>query len=311
MFRTEVILGDPEKPATLRILECGDNPDPLTEYTITDPNNRAVRVQPGAGGLEYELPPGSPPGTYNVEIHSHYGTVSLGFSAVQDPNPHIYVHDPITGAPNPDPTHGVRVDYANFQPGSVVTVGLYRFEDIQPKLIDTWQFRVDNAGRYSEILAPPSSAEQGYVLMTCAVESCVPKNILMDASMPLVFRGFTFQAGTGVPSPADAVKNYYEAINNRQFDSSWGMLSPHFKDLFNRNPNGSYDFPGYENFWNSVASVELVGQNILSQTSSTATVIANLRYRMRDGRIINDEKPRITLIWDAASARWLFYDKGP
>jgi len=199
-----VVLGDPEAPAVINILECRSELDPSTTYTITDPNNHSVTINPSPQqdyALDYQLPAGSPAGTYNVEITSRYGTFNLSIQAIEDTNPHIYVHDAITDDTNPDPHHGIRVDYTNFAPDSKVTVGLYLdqgFEDgiADPHviLLDVWQIDVDNSGRYSEILAPDGTrAEAGYFLIGCALENCVVDDLSRNAAVPLVVRSLRFQ----------------------------------------------------------------------------------------------------------------------
>jgi len=112
--------------------------------------------------------------------------------------------------------------------------------------------------------------------------------------------------------PAQAVIDYYSAINSRRYETTWALLSNHFKDIFNCcRIDGSYDFDGYVQWWDSVAQVYVGQVRIVEQTGSTAVVIADLRYYLKDGRLISDTKPRIELIWDDARRTWLFYDKGP
>jgi tetratricopeptide (TPR) repeat protein len=111
--------------------------------------------------------------------------------------------------------------------------------------------------------------------------------------------------------PAQTVADYYSAINNREYQRTWSLLSNHFKDIFNSKPDGSHDFDGYVQWWDSVAQVYVGQVSVVEQVGSTAVVIADLRYYLKDGRVINDGKPRIQLEWDATHRTWLFYDKGP
>jgi hypothetical protein len=111
--------------------------------------------------------------------------------------------------------------------------------------------------------------------------------------------------------PAQTVADYYSAINDRHYQRTWSLLSDHFKDIFNSKPDGSHDFDGYVQWWDSVAQVYVGQVSVVEQVGSRAVVIADLRYYLKDGRVINDAKPRIQLEWDATHRTWLFYDKGP
>ncbi|MDH4137104.1 MAG: hypothetical protein OEW09_10375, partial [Anaerolineae bacterium] len=113
-------------------------------------------------------------------------------------------------------------------------------------------------------------------------------------------------------SPEQAVRDYYSAINNRQYEKTWALLSSHFKYRFNCcKPDGSYDFDSYVQWWDSVAQVSVGEVRIVAQDGSTTTVTADLWYSLKDGRMIHDTKPRIQLVWDETNHTWLFYDKGP
>ena len=113
-------------------------------------------------------------------------------------------------------------------------------------------------------------------------------------------------------SPEQVIRDYYSAINNRQYEETWALLSDHFKDIFNCcKPDGSYDFDAYVQWWDSVAQVYVGAVSVMEQDGNTATVIADIQYVLKNGQTIDDTKPRIQLIWDATNHAWLFYDKGP
>jgi tetratricopeptide (TPR) repeat protein len=105
--------------------------------------------------------------------------------------------------------------------------------------------------------------------------------------------------------PAQAVIDYYSAINNRQYGRTWVLLSKHFKDI------RDLDFDVYVDWWDSVEEVYVGQVSVVEQVGSTAVVIADLRYYMKDGQEFDDGEPRIQLEWDATHRTWLFYDKGP
>ena len=115
-----------------------------------------------------------------------------------------------------------------------------------------------------------------------------------------------------IVSPEQAIRDYYSAINNRQYEVTWSRLSDHFKDKFNCcTQDGYHDFDGYLRWWDSVARVDIGEVRIIRQSDSTATVFAELSYLLKDGRRVTDSKPYIQLVFDDSTCAWLFYDKGP
>jgi len=109
-------------------------------------------------------------------------------------------------------------------------------------------------------------------------------------------------------SPEQAVRYYYQLINDRQYDKTWAMLSTNFKDARHRNPDGSYDFRGYKGFWETISKIVVKDAKTEKQNDTTATVAAHLLYYTKRGSI--DDRPnfRIQLVLDPVNRTWLFYD---
>jgi serine/threonine-protein kinase len=84
-------------------------------------------------------------------------------------------------------------------------------------------------------------------------------------------------------APDDFVRAYYQAINDRNYDQSWSMLSESFKERVN--PTG---FGPYTDWWDTVARVDVLTAKIQSQNDQTASVTARLRYTYKDGRVAED-----------------------
>ncbi|MCA1553645.1 MAG: hypothetical protein LC737_04630 [Chloroflexi bacterium] len=103
-----------------------------------------------------------------------------------------------------------------------------------------------------------------------------------------------------VPAPAAAVRDYYSAINARQYVVTWNTLSRRFQSEVNQN-----NLTAYENYWNTVSQVFVADAQTLERTNTGATVRANLRYTYNDGRVVADSTT-FRLIWDASQRRWLF-----
>jgi hypothetical protein len=114
-------------------------------------------------------------------------------------------------------------------------------------------------------------------------------------------------------SPEQTIRDYYSAINSRQYEAAWGMLSAYFKEGFTgcSRYDKYYDCDDYVNWWSQVARVDVGEVRTMAQTGDIATVYAELSYLLKNGRRIDDSKPYIQLVFDAATRTWLFYDKGP
>jgi hypothetical protein len=305
-------VGDPSNPGYLDILECGGEPDPETTYTITGPDGNSERVKPESSGLLYRLPRGSPPGTYQVQISSRYGSGDVRFEVERDSAPHIYVYDSVTGA-EPAPVHPLIVEYVNFQSNAHVTVGLYTHEQEVlgvegAEIIDSWEIHVDSQGRFRETLESPHTRTGYYTLIACAADNCSADEVNNQMfSVRLVKARIRWlESVPSVADPSEAVKTYYNDPA-----SNWGMTSIQFKVRFYPNSDGGFDFERYLEEWAQVSSVELLDVRTIAKTNTTATVLAQARFRLRDGREFEDGWPRIELVWDAMGERWLVDDKGP
>ncbi|MDB9445481.1 hypothetical protein [Anabaena sp. CS-542/02] len=104
------------------------------------------------------------------------------------------------------------------------------------------------------------------------------------------------------PPADDFVRNHYTALNNRQYDQTWTRLSPQFKGI-------SGDFSNYQEWWDSVAEIRIGNVELISQNSDRAVVDAQLWYEMKNGRVAEDKKTRISLMWSDEANSWLFVRK--
>ncbi len=100
------------------------------------------------------------------------------------------------------------------------------------------------------------------------------------------------------PSASQAVVNYYATINNRNYTTSWNLLSPKFQ----RNKSNN-KYSEYTNWWNKVQRVEVEQAKTLSTTSNTATVEVQMKYYLKSGRVIPDAQ-RFNLVWNATQQNW-------
>jgi serine/threonine protein kinase, bacterial len=104
-------------------------------------------------------------------------------------------------------------------------------------------------------------------------------------------------------APDAAIIDHYRLIQNKQLDPAWNNLSSNFKS------SNTEGFQEYQKWWNSVNNINMSDVQTLDKSSSRAVVKANISYQLADGRIINDDKKYMYLIWDEASAKWLIDSK--
>jgi serine/threonine-protein kinase len=100
------------------------------------------------------------------------------------------------------------------------------------------------------------------------------------------------------PSRTEAVRNYYDQINQRQYSRTWNQLSPKFQE----EQSGSYK--DYLDWWNQVDRVEVSRANVVESTEDTALVDTKLTYYMKTGRV-SSENLQLSLIWDEQSQQWI------
>ncbi|MDY6902076.1 MAG: serine/threonine-protein kinase [Cyanobacteriota bacterium] len=103
-------------------------------------------------------------------------------------------------------------------------------------------------------------------------------------------------------SPSQAVINYYNIINNRDYRTSWNQLTSKFK---REKSNNSYS--EYTNWWNQVQRVEVETARTITSTFNTATVEAKLKYQMKSDRVIPDAQ-RFKLVLNQVQNNWNFND---
>ncbi len=88
--------------------------------------------------------------------------------------------------------------------------------------------------------------------------------------------------------PDQFIRDYYAAINRREYNQTWSMLSTNFKDQYHCcNYEGNYKQKPYKRWWNSIRRVNVRWAKIRAKNANTATVKARLRYvKKRRGRVV-------------------------
>ena len=102
-------------------------------------------------------------------------------------------------------------------------------------------------------------------------------------------------------SAKDTLKNYYSAINNRQYRTAWNYFSIPHKNNQELHPNG---FDSFTDWWTQVSQIEIEQIKAEKVNKEIATVDSKLHYSTKSGRTIS-QSLRFFLIWDILSERWL------
>jgi hypothetical protein len=104
------------------------------------------------------------------------------------------------------------------------------------------------------------------------------------------------------PTPDATIVNHYKSIDKKELEKSWSNLSPSFKGS-----NLTRGFKEYIEWWNSVDKVYIGDVRVMRSSDTSSVVKADLSYKLQSGRIMDDKKKYIYLVW--ADGKWLIDGK--
>jgi len=102
--------------------------------------------------------------------------------------------------------------------------------------------------------------------------------------------------------PEQFMRDYFEIINNREYELSWSRLSENFHD--NIYKRGGYQ-EAYIDWWNTVEKIEILDATIKSQNETEAEVFIIGRYYYKSGTITTSKGITYRLIKDPTMNTWL------
>jgi serine/threonine protein kinase, bacterial len=100
--------------------------------------------------------------------------------------------------------------------------------------------------------------------------------------------------------PEDLVAEYYQAIDNRQYQSAWDKLPPSMREDRNLHPNG---YQSYVDFFNSLGSIKVDNLKTIDRNKSTAIVSVTLSCELKNG----DKSPLFLhyfMNWNSSNQQW-------
>lgn len=99
-----------------------------------------------------------------------------------------------------------------------------------------------------------------------------------------------FTPGSSTPAPqlsaTEFLNDYFGLINQSNYEKSWSQLSESFKSKFNPPSRGGYT--GYKNWWDTVAEIQILSSEIISDDGSNVVIDALIRFSYKDGRVVDD-----------------------
>lgn len=101
-------------------------------------------------------------------------------------------------------------------------------------------------------------------------------------------------------NPATTITGYYSDLNSRNYGAAWSKLPPDLQDNRKVHPAG---YQSFQDWWNSVESIEVQNVRVLSQTPERAETIARTVYHMKNGRSA-PYSLRYFLEWNEGSQSW-------
>ena len=107
------------------------------------------------------------------------------------------------------------------------------------------------------------------------------------------------------PSPAQAIRDHYQALNAHNYNITWNNLSSRFKSESGN--SSALARKEYEEWWNSVRRIDLQRIETSSIRSDGSRAVVNYRhgYTMNDGRFVQDKHTKLFLVWDKVKSKWL------
>ncbi|MEC4892794.1 MAG: serine/threonine-protein kinase [Oscillatoria sp. PMC 1051.18] len=106
------------------------------------------------------------------------------------------------------------------------------------------------------------------------------------------------------PSSQTALINYYEAINNQQYQAAWNLRTPSSQNDETQHPEG---YKSFTDWWTQVRRVDILDLDVVGESGDFATVDSELRYFLNSGKTI-DQSLRFNFIWDNQREEWLLDD---
>ena len=141
--------------------------------------------------------------------------------------------------------------------------------------------------RLTTVIVPPAAATPTFA---------APLQPTMAPILP------TQSSSNSLADPAGFMRWYFNAVwAQRNYQDLWNnYLTPSF-----RTNVGTGSFEDYEQWWNSVARVDIHSVDVVQNDGTHAWVRVNVTFTMQDGRVVANQEYDYDLLFDAARQPWM------
>ena len=97
------------------------------------------------------------------------------------------------------------------------------------------------------------------------------------------------------PSSEQALRNYYQALNDYKYLRAWSYLTPEVQ---------SEGYQNYLDWWSKIIKIDILSLELGPEDGYNSRVDSRLQYFTKSGQQIN-QIIRFDMVWDTISDRWL------
>jgi serine/threonine protein kinase, bacterial len=180
-------------------------------------------------------------------------------------------------------------DYANLKQPEKVQVYVAKFDRISSCVAQLKLYVSQKPEAYCALASTDVSQSTEQVLGSTLLAAQTPKQPEPKPAL-------------AAATPEQAVREYYDLINNQNYETAWQKLSPGFQQ--SRAKNGFKN--SYVAWWEEIDRVEINQASLISRGTDRAKVNAELTYYKKNGDI-TPESLQVFLVWDNSHG-WVFDD---
>lgn len=129
-----------------------------------------------------------------------------------------------------------------------------------------------------------------------AISSATTSNLSVNESQPTS----SVSDNVNRPSPAKAIEDYYNKINNQQYQTAWDIYPTTVKENKELHPDG---YNSFIEWWTQVDHVNINRVKIEEENYDNAIVNISTRYKMKSGKL-SPIKLKFYLAWNKEDQRW-------
>ncbi|MFL0603964.1 hypothetical protein [Cylindrospermopsis raciborskii] len=178
--------------------------------------------------------------------------------------------------------------------------GKYTIQVAAPQGVKTFSLQMSLGSTLkSDLVTMEDPVEKSTVIATTVAPIPNTKSQI-PARADSVQKSYTATQNTSRISPEQVIRDYYDKINNQQYDTAWDIYPSTVKEDLNLHPNG-YD--SYLGWWTQVESVRVIRVSVQSEDKNSAIVNFRGEYSMKNRRLL-PVRLRFYLDWNQNNATW-------